>query len=87
MFRERFGTRWRTGAFGMSGDTTGNVRWRLLHGELPAAKQPAAAVLLAGTNDLRDSKVLAVDFSAASKRDPAAASRAVREAAPAIADR
>ena len=71
----------------MSGDTTGNVRWRLLHGELPVVKHPVAVVLLAGTNDLRDAKVVAVDSNAATKGDPMAASRAIRDSAPIIADR
>ena len=36
-----------------AGDHSGNLLWRLQHGETPDAQhQPAAAVVLIGTNDL-----------------------------------
>jgi hypothetical protein len=35
-----------------AGDQTGHLLWRLLHGEVPGRRQPKAAILLIGTNDL-----------------------------------
>ena len=58
MFEAYFGKRWRAVPLGMSGDTVAYLRWRLEHGELPKVKPPRVAVLLVGTNDLRDAKAL-----------------------------
>ena len=58
VFEAYFGKRWRAAPLGMSGDTVAYLRWRLEHGELPAARPPRVAVLLVGTNDLRDAKAL-----------------------------
>ncbi len=58
MFEAYFGKRWRATPLGMSGDTVAYLRWRLEHGELPRARPPRVAVLLVGTNDLRDAKAL-----------------------------
>ena len=73
----------RTVALGMSGDTTGNLKWRLMNGELPVLRHPTAVVLLVGTNDLRDAKVAAGPL----KGNPVTAQLAVKAAAPSIADR
>ena len=35
-----------------AGDQTGHLLWRLVHGEVPKRRQPMAAILLIGTNDL-----------------------------------
>lgn len=35
-----------------AGDTSQNLMWRLMHGELPRASQPRLVALLVGTNDL-----------------------------------
>ncbi len=58
VFEAYFGKRWRATPLGMSGDTVAYLRWRLEHGELPRARLPRVAVLLVGTNDLRDAKAL-----------------------------
>ena len=58
VFEAYFGKRWRATPLGMSGDTVAYLRWRLEHGELPRARPPRVAVLLVGTNDLRDAKAL-----------------------------
>ena len=86
VFEAYFGSRWRATALGMSGDTVANVAWRLQHGELPRARAPRAAVLLAGTNDLRDAKVY-FDHKAPVKGDADGAAAAVLDAAPGISDR
>jgi lysophospholipase L1-like esterase len=44
-------TNWRKGNFGISGDTTHGVLWRLNNGELDHIN-PEAVVLLIGTNDI-----------------------------------
>eukprot|EP00884_Botryococcus_braunii_P023493 jgi/Botrbrau1/9828/Bobra.0313s0007.1 len=41
-----------TDVFGIAGDTTGNLMWRLQHGELPKGVYVKAVVLLTGSNDL-----------------------------------
>ena len=58
VFEAYFGKRWRAVPLGMSGDTVAYLRWRLEHGEMPRARPPRVAVLLVGTNDLRDAKAL-----------------------------
>ena len=35
-----------------AGDQSGHLWWRVLNGELPAARQPRLFTLLIGTNDL-----------------------------------
>ena len=86
VFKAHFGSHHRAIALGMSGDTTGNVRWRLMHGELPRLRHPAAVVLLVGTNDLRDARVSASALKV-NKGNLVAAGLAVKAAAPSIADR
>ena len=35
-----------------SGDTTANLQWRVMNGELPIGTRPKLAVVMIGTNDL-----------------------------------
>ncbi len=36
----------------LTGDTTANLWWRVINGELPLTSPPKVAVILIGTNDL-----------------------------------
>lgn len=44
---------WKTANFGVPGDTTAGVLWRITHGEI-SGLNPKAIVLLIGTNDLTE---------------------------------
>ena len=70
----------------MSGDTVPYLRWRLEHGELPKRRPPRAAVLLVGTNDLRDAKVV-YEYEAGDGATMEGRAAAVEAAAPGIANR
>lgn len=48
-----------------AGDTAGNLLWRLLNGETPAANRaPKAAVIMIGTNNLRPGSPATQDSAA-----------------------
>ena len=86
VFAAYFGKRWRATPLGMSGDTVAYLRWRLEHGELPTARPPRVAVLLIGTNDLRDAKAL-YEYEAGEGATAEGRSAAVEDAARGIASR
>ena len=86
MFEAYFSKRWRATPLGMSGDTVAYLRWRLEHGELPKARHPRVAVLLVGTNDLRDAKAL-YEYEAGDGATAAGRSAAVADAARDIGSR
>lgn len=46
----------KAGNFGIGGDRTQHVLWRLDNGELPAALHPKVAVVMIGTNNAKDNK-------------------------------
>jgi len=83
VFDQHIGSKWHTAAFGMSGDTALNLEWRLQHGELPGLdRAPRVVVVLCGTNDLRDAKVMRDSTKAL--REAATAAEAILSAAPAV---
>lgn len=59
MFTERKGKKVRVGAFGMAGDQTQHLVWRLNNGELSEEHPPAVAVVLIGTNNLGHARMKA----------------------------
>lgn len=86
VFDQHIGSKWHTAAFGMSGDTALNLEWRLQHGELPGLdRAPRVVVVLCGTNDLRDAKVMRDSTKAL--REAATAAEAILSAAPAVVAR
>ncbi len=52
VFAKHFGNRYNAKVFGIGGDQTSHLMYRLLHGEDPIGLQTKVAVLLIGTNDL-----------------------------------
>ena len=52
VFAKHFGSRYNAKVFGIGGDQTTHLMYRLLHGEDPAGLGTRVAVLLIGTNDL-----------------------------------
>jgi len=54
---ERNGKRLRVSAFGMAGDQTQHLLWRLQHGELSQEHPPSVAVLHIGTNNLGRARI------------------------------
>lgn len=52
VFAKHFGSRYNAQVFGIGGDQTAHLMYRLLHGEDPAGLGTRVAVLLIGTNDL-----------------------------------
>lgn len=52
VFAKHFGSRYNAKVFGVGGDQTAHLMYRLLHGEDPAGLGTRVAVLLIGTNDL-----------------------------------
>lgn len=52
VFAKHFGSRYNAQVFGIGGDQTSHLMYRLLHGESPDGLGTRVAVLLIGTNDL-----------------------------------
>ncbi|KAG7670869.1 putative Platelet-activating factor acetylhydrolase IB subunit alpha1 [Nannochloris sp. 'desiccata'] len=57
--KERVGKKIRGNAFGMAGDQTQHLLWRVYHGELSRAHPPSVAVLHIGTNNLGRARIQA----------------------------
>lgn len=52
IFNATFRTKYTAGIMGVGSDTTANLWWRVVNGELPLSSPPKVAVILIGTNDL-----------------------------------
>jgi hypothetical protein len=57
--KQRSGKKLRIGAFGMAGDQTHHLLWRLQHGELSKEHPPSVGVLHIGTNNLGRARIQA----------------------------
>lgn len=52
VFDKYWRSRFKTDVFAISGDRTGHLAWRLMHGEGATGLSPKVAVLMIGTNDI-----------------------------------